>query len=77
MKEAARKAWSKDDQIAALTEFRRLWPDCPHGCEPQTCAICFNPRLSHAPSKPVKPPNAPKSSKPPINTANKSFQNLA
>lgn len=40
MRAAGRKAWSKEDQTAAWRELQRLWPDCPHGCEPQNCALC-------------------------------------
>jgi len=42
MRAAGRKVWSKEDQMAALREFERLWPDCPHGCEPQNCCVCCN-----------------------------------
>ena len=42
MQAAGRNAWSRADQLAASREFHRLWPDCPHGCEPQNCINCFN-----------------------------------
>ncbi len=35
-----RKAWSEQDYDVVIREFRRLWPDCPHGCEPQNCFYC-------------------------------------
>ena len=41
MRAGGRKAWNREDSLAALREFERLWPDCPHGVEPQNCCYCF------------------------------------
>ena len=42
MRAAGRKAWLREDLNAATREFDRLWPLCPHGCEPQNCFHCFS-----------------------------------
>ena len=41
MRAGGRTAWSEDDYNTVIREFRRLWPHCPHGCEPQDCYLCF------------------------------------
>ena len=41
MRAGGRKTWNEEDYRAVSREFDRLWPDCPHGCEPQNCCICF------------------------------------
>lgn len=41
MRAGGHTSWSEEDYEAVLEEFRRLWPNCPHGCEPQNCCHCF------------------------------------
>ncbi len=40
MRAAGRKAWNEDDANLAAREFNRLWPLCPHRCEPGECSQC-------------------------------------
>jgi hypothetical protein len=40
MHRGGRKTWIESDYEEVNREFTRLWPDCPHGCEPQNCIYC-------------------------------------
>ena len=41
MRSGRRTAWSEEDYNVVISTFKRLWPDCPHGCEPQNCCYCL------------------------------------
>lgn len=40
MRTAGRKTWNEEDADVAAAEFNRLWPLCPHQCEPGDCWMC-------------------------------------
>lgn len=41
MRAAGRKAWTGEEVDAANKLFDELWPNCPHGVEPNNCGVCY------------------------------------